>query len=85
MCDVTQLEKAVLRYRKHLAEEFAREWTAKECVTSHTSDEERAQAHMDTMQYCRSHSDGDCFWRKCPQNNPATRQSHCPLDTREEE
>jgi len=28
---------------------------------------------------CHADSDGDCTWEKCPQNNPATRVSWCPL------
>lgn len=29
---------------------------------------------------CRAGRDGDCHWDGCPQNDPATRQSHCPRD-----
>jgi len=28
---------------------------------------------------CRSDSDGDCVWARCPQHTDR-RQSHCPLD-----
>lgn len=32
---------------------------------------------------CRSHADGDCFWKDCPQlrdNEPEKSGRHCPLD-----
>jgi hypothetical protein len=32
---------------------------------------------------CRSHRDGDCFWKNCPQladNEPSATGRHCPLD-----
>lgn len=28
--------------------------------------------------HCHSGRDGDCNWRYCPQNRPATRKSYCP-------
>lgn len=34
---------------------------------------------------CRGASDGDCFWELCPQKDEATRKSHCPLDTIDDE
>lgn len=36
---------------------------------------------------CRSHSDGDCYWEKCPQladNEPETSGRHCPYDCHSE-
>lgn len=39
------------------------------------------QTRFDNAKGCRSGRDGECDWAKCPQNNPATRKSHCPLDT----
>lgn len=30
---------------------------------------------------CHAHTDGECFWSKCPQtrDNGRNRKSHCPL------
>ena len=35
--------------------------------------------------YCRAGSDGDCYWKLCPQERdgePEKSHRHCPLDTR---
>lgn len=32
------------------------------------------------VNFCHAARDGDCIHPDCPQNVPATRQSHCPLD-----
>lgn len=29
---------------------------------------------------CHAARDGDCDWKKCPQGNGETRQTHCALD-----